>query len=154
MKIKILVVFLLLIGQVNAELLIGRVTRVIDGDTLVVNSEKVRLVAIDAPELKQRHGREAKKALDVFRSKKVTVEYYKRGPYKRIIGKVFYDGWDIGLHQIASGNAWYASRYSKDLYGTNDALHYETAHKTAKNLQRGLWAYDNPVAPWKYRRRK
>ncbi len=72
----------------------GRVVRVLDGDTIeVMDSRKavrIRLVNIDAPEKKQDYGRwstDMMKSLVV--GKTVTVTYFQRDRYGRILGQVY-----------------------------------------------------------------
>ena len=68
----------------------GRVERVIDGDTIIVGTNRVRLAEIDAPELKTAHGPAAKKALsDTVLHRIVRVEWKRRGRYRRMIGQVY-----------------------------------------------------------------
>ncbi|MFC1462365.1 thermonuclease family protein [Verrucomicrobiota bacterium] len=83
----------------------GTVTRVIDGDTVLVTmapqfphqpstishqpSCKVRLAGIDAPEKNQPYGKEATKALaDMVLEKQVRVVWQKKDRYRRIIGSI------------------------------------------------------------------
>ncbi len=153
MKTKIIVVFLLLIGQAQAELLVGSIWRVIDGDTLIISGEKVRIVAIDAPEIDQEHGPNAKLTLDRLVKQKVTVEYYKQDRYGRILGRVYIGKFDLGLHQVLSGNAWFAQRYKNELGSIDDVNAYNAAHNHARSSKRGLWQNPDPIAPWDYRKR-
>ena len=87
----------------------GRVERLIDGDTIIVrvdcasrtstnatnrarplacsSLQRVRLAEIDAPEMKQPYGPEAKKALsDMILHRSVVVQWKRRGRYRCIIG--------------------------------------------------------------------
>jgi len=73
----------------------GCVERVIDGDTIIVGTNRVRLAEIDAPEMKRPYGAEAKKALsDMILHRTVVVQWKRRGRYRRIIGQVYLDGCD------------------------------------------------------------
>ncbi len=154
MKTTIIFVFLLLLGQAHADLFTGKISRIVDGDTVIIRGQKLRLVAIDSPEMDQDYGEDAKRHLETFVNRKVVVEYYKRDRYKRIVGKIYYNGFDLGLAQIISGYAWYVDKYEKDLSGFLKQDDYESAQALAKKLKRGLWRDQSPVAPWIYRRRK
>ena len=70
----------------------GKVTKVIDGDTIYVRNEelgivKIRLADIDTPEIKQPYGMQAKKVLEkkIFK-KKVKIRKISIDRYKRVIG--------------------------------------------------------------------
>ena len=93
----------------------GRVERVIDGDTIIVGTNRVRLAAIDAPELKEPFGQESKEALcDMILHRIVRVEWKHRGRYRRIIGYVYLDGEWINHSVVASGWAKRFRRYSRN----------------------------------------
>ena len=82
----------------------GRVERVIDGDTIIVGTHRVRLADIDAPEMKSRYGLAAKNALsDMILHGIVRVEWKRRGRYRRIIGQVYYGRLWINRALIAGG---------------------------------------------------
>jgi micrococcal nuclease len=94
----------------------GRVERVIDGDTIIVRAtlpslpevelHRIRLADIDAPELKQPHGQEAKAALTAkLLNQSVTVTWTHRGRYRRIIGTVYLHQENIAHTQVAQGHA-------------------------------------------------
>ena len=82
----------------------GRVERVIDGDTIIVGTNRVRLAAIDAPEMKQRGGPESRTALaDMILHRTVRVEWRHRGRYRRIIGQVYCGRLWINRKLVAGG---------------------------------------------------
>lgn len=142
---------LLIANQLQAETLAGKVVGVHDGDTITLLSpdkkqEKIRLDAIDAPELHQDWGDRAKQALSakVF-GKSATVEYKQRDRYGRIIGKVLCDGRDINLEMVKDGMAWHYKQYNKENI-------FARAEEDARAAKLGLWAGKNPVAPWEFRR--
>jgi endonuclease YncB( thermonuclease family) len=109
-----------------AETLTGHVVGVHDGDTITVldaskTQYKVRLAAIDAPELKQAFGTRSRQSLAALVSDTdVAVEWTNHDRYKRIVGKVLVDdidancafgsclkSLDVGLQQIRDGFAWH-----------------------------------------------
>ena len=130
----------------------GRVVGVHDGDTLTVLTAgnvqiKVRLVEIDAPEIKQPFGQQSKQALSalVF-GKDVEIRATGKDRYGRTLARVFLDGTDVNLAIVKAGMAWRFDKYSKD--GA-----FGTAQQEAQRARRGLWADAAPVAPWEWRKR-
>ena len=111
----------------------GRVTRVIDGDTIVVGTNAVRLAEIDAPEMKTAHGPASRRALcDLILHRRVTVTWTRRGRYRRIIGQVYLDGEWINLAMVSQGWAWQFKRYSR-------SKKLEDAERVARLRATGLW---------------
>ena len=91
----------------------GTVVRVIDGDTIIVGTNRVRLAEIDAPELRDPGGATSKAALEgMVLHKTVTVTWTHRGRYRRIIGQVYLgDEW-INLWLVEQGWGWVFERYA------------------------------------------
>jgi len=91
----------------------GAVTRVIDGDTIIVGTNRVRLAEIDAPEMKTPEGPASKKALsDLILHKTVIITWSRRGRYRRIIGQIYLaDEW-INLTMVEQGWARVFKKYS------------------------------------------
>jgi len=128
-----------------------RVVGVYDGDTVTCLDEnnqqqKVRLAEIDAPESGQDFGKVSREALAamVF-GRTVEVTDQGRDRYGRWIGSLSVDGIDVNRQMVATGNAWVYTAYS------NDPAMAE-AQKQAQAARIGLWAQDNPVPPWDYRK--
>ncbi|EKR8637854.1 thermonuclease family protein, partial [Escherichia coli] len=84
----------------------GRVVRVLDGDTIDVmlsqHPVRVRLVNIDAPEKKQDYGRWSEKIMkSLVAGKTVTVTYFQRDRYGRILGQVYApDGMNVNQFMV------------------------------------------------------
>lgn len=96
------------------------VTRVIDGDTVVLdNDERVRLLGIDAPETAECHADTAtQRMIELVQGETVTLvrDGDDRDHYERLLRYVDVDGVDAGLTLIQEGLA--ISRYdSRDGYG-------------------------------------
>lgn len=93
----------------------GRVVRVLDGDTIeVMDSRKavrIRLVNIDAPEKKQDYGRWSTDMMkSLVAGKTVTVTYFQRDRYGRILGQVYApDGMNINQFMVRAGAPGYMS---------------------------------------------
>ena len=128
----------------------GLVVKVADGDTITVadaNVEhRIRFAQIDAPEKKQAFGPEARdKLVALVLGKAVTVEYDDVDRYGRLVGQVRIDGVDVNLALVQDGYAWVYLDYAH-------TPAYVAAEAEARQARRGLWAQDNPTAPWVYRR--
>jgi endonuclease YncB( thermonuclease family) len=128
-----------------------RVVGVHDGDTLTGLDEsktqfKVRLDAIDAPELGQPFGQASKRALSekVF-GKDVVVIPKTRDKYGRTVGHVMVDGRDVNLEMLEEGMAWHYEKYDH-----NKRL--RAAEQAARAAQRGLWQDLTSVPPWDWRK--
>ena len=152
----LIVSFLLAFGDAKADVLIGKVVGITDGDTITVldvskTQHKIRLMGIDAPEKKQKFGNESKKALSKYIfQKEVTVEYKKLDKYKRKVGKVILEGKDICLLMIQDGMAWHYKDYEKEQSKLDRDL-YSQAELKAKNEKHGLWQDSKAIAPSAFR---
>jgi len=165
------VLALLLAGTAaSAAELNGRVVGVSDGNSITVidtgkKQHKITLAGIDAPELKQAYGAQAKKNLaDLVFNHPVTVVWEKRDRNKRILGKVMFtpslcaspaclEKTDANYQQIAAGMAWHDTQYEPE-QSREDRERYAAAEKQARAAKRGLWADAAPVPPWEWRRKK
>jgi endonuclease YncB( thermonuclease family) len=133
-----------------AQVYSGTVMKVADGDTLTMlvdrKQVKVRLLEIDAPELHQAFGQRSKESLgEMCAGQPATVRSTGRDKYGRTLGRVDCAGVDANAEQVRRGMAWVYDRYVTDrsLY----ALQNE-----ARAAHTGLWADQEPTAPWLYRR--
>ena len=99
---------------------VGKVVSVLDGDTIKIcdetgNTRKIRMYAIDAPEKKQRFGKESKKFLEQWiRNKQVIVIVHNRGRWGREIGTIFFGVENVNKVMVESGNAWCYVSYCSD----------------------------------------
>jgi endonuclease YncB( thermonuclease family) len=130
----------------------GRVVRVADGDTLDVlvyrRPVRVRLAQIDAPEMRQAFGRQARQTLVslTFRQN-VTVIEGGHDRYGRIVGTVYVGRVNVNRELVRRGMAW-ASRYH---FGDPALIRIEAE---ARRQKRGLWANPYPAPPWNFRKRR
>ena len=95
----------------------GRCLRVSDGDTITIaaegRKEKVRLIGIDAPELRQEGGPEAQQYLAKrILNRRVKVEGETRDRYGRLLGTVYLGEENINLSLVREGHAWDYKAYS------------------------------------------
>lgn len=136
-----------------------RLVRVIDGDTLVLLVDKkeqpIHLAGIDAPELKQRYGKEAKKALsDRISGERISVEVVGKDRYNRTHGIVVVPSRrpstgpgipldDLSVWLLENGHAWNKCEDNERL---------ADPETEAREARRGLWTVEKPVPPWKWRK--
>ena len=127
--------------------------KIIDGDTIKVKGEKIRLFGIDAPEMKQicinknsklyKCGQEAKFALETYIYSQVICYYNSKDRYGRILGICFVEETELNKMMVQSGNAVAYLKYSKK---------YLNDQEIAKNKNRGLWSGEFDM-PWEWRRK-
>ena len=128
-----------------------------DGDTITVfdatnRNYTIRLQGIDAPEGGQSFGNKSRQNLsELVGGKEVTVEWFKRDRYGRIVGKVSLDGNDVCLEQIKAGMAWHYKYYQSEQSNEDREL-YANAETAARVRGQGLWSDANPIPPWDFRR--
>lgn len=128
------------------------IKQVIDGDTVVVAPAQgepvtVRLAQIDAPELCQPWGADARKALaELAEGKLATLRAQSQDRQGRTVGQLFIDELDIARHQVENGHAWsLRTRYDRGPLVKQERM--------AKALSRGLHSQGGALPPWEFRRR-
>lgn len=134
---------LLAAAPVAAQAFVGTVTRVKDGDSLLIRRTggvgdgriaEVRMAAIDAPELHQPWGPQAKAALRrLVEGRPVAARVTDRDRYGRLVAFVTRGPLNVNLAMVAGGDAWAYSRYERD-----PAILAAAALAKARGL--GLWA--------------
>jgi endonuclease YncB( thermonuclease family) len=133
------------------------VIRVADGDTLTLFSrerdiEKIRLYGVDAPESGQPWGPEAGIFVsDLAMLQEVEIEALERDRYGRLVAVLrLPDGRSLNEELLRNGHAWVYRDYCRDLR----CLAWLALEGEARLQRRGLWADENPVAPWVWRARR
>jgi hypothetical protein len=116
------------------------------------SERQIRLDGIDAPELLQAFGSTSGEALaGAVLNRSVRVAYAKQDQYGRIVGAVFNKACEyINLKQVATGMAWFYKAYQCEL-SEQVRSKLRTAQQRAVDGNIGLWAQDNPEAPWYFR---
>ena len=131
----------------------GWVSWVMDGDTVLLVREgqrepvKFRIVGIDAPEICQPGGAEARDALiGLALRKPVQVIAQGEDTYGRQIGRLSAGDLDLGAEMVRSGMAWaYSFRTGKGPYAR--------LQMQAKKQKRGLFAaQDSAMSPALFRK--
>ena len=129
------------------------VTRVIDGDSVIVKGNdtlnKIRLRYIDAPELSQSYGMQSKKFLQNQLLDKLVLVYTEYNDrFGRQLADIYIhndkESIYINAKMIKSGNAWVYKKYRSNSYLINLENH-------AKINNIGIWSMPEPLEPWVYR---
>lgn len=131
----------------------GTITRVSDGDTVWFRPQgggrpvKLRLQGMDAPEICQALGLEARSAMRqraLYRQ--ATVEVLARDKYGRLLVVMQVDGQDVAAALVAQGLAWSESR-------TQRPGPYAAEETQARRAGRGVHADPQAEHPADFRRR-
>ena len=150
--IAILLLYLLLpLGALAAP---STPARVIDGDTIDISGQRIRLHGIDTPEAKQTCqrsgvtwlcGAEATKTLkELIGNSDVSCTERDRDRYGRIVAVCYANGRDLNAAMVLSGMALAYRKYSDD---------YTGQEASARAARRGLWG-GQFMPPWEWRRGK
>jgi endonuclease YncB( thermonuclease family) len=128
--------------------------RVVDGDTIHLNGEKIRFTGIDTPELKQTCIKEGFIDLCGVTAKEILikkigdnkVECISEGKdrYKRTLAECFVNDESLSSYLVRNGYAFAYRKYSKKFIPDED---YAKANKT------GMWSM-NFDYPWDYRKKR
>ena len=144
-----LLIFFLIFNQVKSQDL-----RVVDGDTIHLNGEKIRFTGIDTPELKQTCSKDSVKDPCGVTAKQIlidkignnNVECISEGKdqYKRTLAECFVNNESLSSYLVRSGYAFAYRRYSKKFVADEDF---------ARINKIGMWSMEFDY-PWDYRKSK
>lgn len=132
----------------------GRCVGVHDGDSITVLLEtpdgprqaKIRLDAIDAPELGQPNSRASRVALaEMVFERECAVEGYGADTYGRTIRRVPVDRLNVNAVMLEEGMAWHFKEYEP-----RPAM--AAREDTARRAGIGLWEERDPIQPWDWRK--
>ena len=142
-----LLIFFLIFNQVKSQDL-----RVVDGDTIHLNGEKIRFTGIDTPELKQTCIKEGvinpcgvtAKEILIKKISDNKVECISEGKdqYKRTLAECFVNNESLSSYLVRNGYAFAYRKYSKKFILYED---YAKANKV------GMWSMKFDY-PWDYRK--
>jgi len=146
-EMLILIVGLLLGGNAYADNL-----KIVDGDTIHLNGEKIRFTGIDTPELKQTCIKDGVKDPCGITAKQILIEKIGNNKiecisegkdrYKRTLAECFVNNESLSSYLVRSGYAFAYRRYSKKFISDED---YAKANKL------GMWAMTFQY-PWDFRK--
>jgi micrococcal nuclease len=148
---KYLLILLLLAVPVVGltQIMDGARVRTLDGDSfeILVNGikqDEVRLNNIDAPELSQAYGPEAKAALAaIIEVQPIRIVPFGVDQSGRKLAQVWVGGQLVNKALVQAGSAWAFTPMLQD-------PSYVPLQLSAKAAKIGLWAGPNPVPPWQY----
>ena len=156
--------FILTYNDVRSENInkISGFAKVVDGDTIKINSKKIRLYGIDAPEKKQKCKKtyltisfmsftkdymcgevSAQKLIKKINKQKLNCNIIDVDRYKRLIGECFKRNINLNSWMVSNGYAVAYRKYSKK---------YVSDEINAKNNKLGIWQGKFEM-PWDYRRK-
>lgn len=125
---------------------ISGVASVVDGDTIEIHGERIRLGGFDAPESGARCGRSNVYALaadalaERVSSRTVTCKVTGRDAYGRVTADCSADGSDLGDELVRAGWARDWPRYSGGRYAAAEA--------EARSARVGIWGMSCPANLW------
>ena len=142
-----LLIFFLIFNQVKSQDL-----RVVDGDTIHLNGEKIRFTGVDSPELKQTCinqgiietcGVTAKEILiDKISDNEVECISEGKDQYKRTLAECFVNNESLSSYLVRSGYAFAYRKYSRKFISDEDY---------AKSNKIGMWSMKFDY-PWDHRK--
>ena len=157
--------FILTYNDVRSENInkISGFAKVVDGDTIKINSKKIRLYGIDAPEKKQKCKKtyltisfmsftkdymcgevSTEKLIKKINKQKLNCNILDVDRYKRLIGECFKRNINLNSWMVSNGYAVAYRKYSKK---------YVSDEINAKNNKLGIWQGKFEM-PWDFRRKK
>ena len=126
--------------------------KVIDGDTIILNDEKIRFSGIDTPELKQICSKESQKIFCGMLAKKLLIKKIgdeiprcvREGNdiYDRVLAECFLNGESLSSFLVRSGYAFAYRKYSKKFIKDEEF---------AKKNKLGIWSMKFQY-PWEFRK--
>ncbi len=130
--------------------------KAVDGDSLELNGQAIRLFGIDAPEFtqscthaKDNHwpcGQLSRGALkELVANKSTTCHPIKKDVYRRVLANCYTDEGNIAEMMVENGWAFAYSRYSEE-FSDEEAM--------ARHYKRGIWQAENVTPPWLHRKNK
>ncbi|WP_158291706.1 thermonuclease family protein [Lampropedia puyangensis] len=132
--------------------------RISDGDTVRAQCQqgsyrtqvRIRIKAIDAPELRQPYGSASRQALQrlCLRETFTLARQHERDQYGRSLLDLQCKQQDVATFMVEAGLAW-AYRAT-----AGDYPHLVAAEARAKRSGKGLWGQANPTPPWAWRHRQ
>ncbi len=153
MRLILCLLIILFTTQASAENILTGIPRIIDGDTLSINGQSIRLEGIDAPEAGQKCkkpsggtwpcGKQAIKTLRHLTGNRAVQCHTqrKRDVYNRLIGTCYSNRVDLNAQMVRQGYAWAFVKYSR---------RYVEQEADAKKTRQGIWQAPTETA-WAYR---
>ena len=152
-KVFLLISICLIFFLINSFDVKSNKVKVVDGDTIHLNREKIRFSGIDTPEIKQlckknneviKCGILAKELL-INRIGKNKIKCFNEGvdQYKRILAECFVNNESLSKYLVREGFAFAYRKYSTKFIEDENF---------AKKNKKGMWAMKFEF-PWEYRKK-
>ena len=148
---QIILIIILITFSLNTKVQADNI-KIIDGDTIIINKEKIRFSGIDTPELKQTCQKNNKIYYCGIKAKRILIrkigknipKCIKEGKdiYKRTLAECFINGESLSAFLVRSGYAFAYRKYSKKFISDEEFA-------KANNL--GMWSMKFQY-PWEYRK--
>ncbi len=120
---------------------------VTDGDTIRLNGERIRLNCMDAPEITQPFGLEAKEYLmKLLKDQEIKVLSTGKDQYGRTLAWLAVKGDTINYDMVKAGLAWWYQYYCPD------DQKMKSLQENAKINKLGLWKDPAPINPYEWRK--
>ena len=126
--------------------------KIVDGDTIVLNGEKIRFSGIDTPELKQTCMKDEQKVFCGMFAKMLLIKKIGnktpqcisegKDAYKRTLAECFINGESLSVFLVRSGYAFAYRKYSKK---------FIKEEEFAKENKLGMWSMEFEY-PWDFRK--
>ena len=127
--------------------------KIVDGDTIKINGEKIRFSGIDTPELKQISTKQGLKKTCGVKAKKILIDKIAdnkivciregKDQYRRTLAECFVNNESLSSYLVKSGYAFAYRRYSKKFVPDEDY---------AKLNKIGMWSMEFDY-PWDWRKK-
>ncbi len=132
----------------------GSRVHISDGDTIRLDGERIRLACIDAPEADQPWGSQSTARLRelIGAGSQLHVQVLDTDRYGRRVAKLWVGEVYIQEALVREGLAWVYPQFLHRCSTTAERL--TQAQEEAVLFDRGLWAVEDPIPPWQWRRRR
>ena len=144
----LLIIFTFVINQTKTQDI-----KIIDGDTIKINGEKIRFSGIDTPELKQTCIKEGVNNSCGLKAKEILIDKISdnniictkegKDQYKRTLAECFINDESLSSYLVRSGYAFAYRRYSKKFIPDENY---------AKLNKLGMWSMESDY-PWDWRKK-
>lgn len=133
--VRVLVLLLLAVPAAAEEPVVTGPAQVVDGDTLKIGDQAIRLFGVDAPEKGDPYGAEAKARLtELVEGREITCRPTGATSYDRIVARCFAGARDLAETLVVEGLAFSRPSYTTD---------YEAAEAEARAAGAGAWPTKN-----------
>lgn len=142
----------------------AKVIHVVDGDTLIIadgwnQTTMIRLDSIDCPEGGQDWGDIAAYGLiKLVGGRRVVLEQHGMDPYGRTLATIYVrhangEEWlNVNERMVTLGHAWVMRKFYDHLPKDRQAK-LNRLEAWARSKKVGLWSTENPIPPWRWRKR-